>query len=34
MIESDEDMEKTLVPVPYSELEKYAGQLEAARTAA
>ena len=34
VIESDEDMEKTLVTVPYSELEKYADQLESARTAA
>jgi hypothetical protein len=34
MIETDEDMEKTLVTAPYSDLEKYADQLEADRAAA
>ena len=33
MIESDEDMEKTLVTVPYEELVKYANQLAAERAA-
>jgi len=31
MIESDEDMEKTLVTVPYAELEKHAAKLHAMR---
>lgn len=31
MIETDEDMEKTLVTAPMSELEKYAGDLAATR---
>ncbi len=29
MVESDEDMEKTLVTVPYPELDRYADQLSA-----
>lgn len=34
MVESDEDMEKTLVTVRYPELEAYAHQLETMRAAA
>ena len=34
MIETDEDMEKALVTVPYSDLERHAAQLEAMRVPA